>query len=97
MVDKKVVETRYAHDSWGITICCVASFAEAWIEKNFFCLVLPYNIVASFAEAWIEKNCSFSLSMLRYVASFAEAWIENFPFFGSIHPTLSRLLRGGVD
>ena len=22
MVDKKVVETRYAHDSWGITICC---------------------------------------------------------------------------
>lgn len=32
MVDKKVVETRYAHDSWGITICCVASFAEAWIE-----------------------------------------------------------------
>lgn len=35
MVDKKVVETRYAHDSWGITICCVASFAEAWIEILF--------------------------------------------------------------
>lgn len=41
MVDKKVVETRYAHDSWGITICCVASFAEAWIE-NFIAEAISF-------------------------------------------------------
>ena len=56
MVDKKVVETRYAHDSWGITICCGrllrggVDWKLLYIE-NQLCKVK----VASFAEAWIEN------------------------------------------
>ena len=75
MVDKKVVETRYAHDSWGITICCVASFAEAWIEnvlKPADDVILP----SPPSRRRGLKNKRDCLGNERKLASFAEAWIE---------------------
>ena len=55
-MDKKVVETRYVHDSWGITICCgrLLRGGVDWNLKN--CKKLKMRRVASFAEAWIEIN-----------------------------------------
>ena len=56
-MDKKVVETRYVHDSWGITICCgrLLRGGVDW-NANQHHWKHPY-LVASFAEAWIEIVC----------------------------------------
>ena len=76
----------------------VASFAEAWIEKNTQDITALRTQVASFAEAWIENVAVEIVAKPAIdVASFAEAWIENYYCHVANKLYNSRLLRGGVD
>ena len=96
-MDKKVVETRYVHDSWGITICC-GRLLRGGVDWNLGTLSISSpKSVASFAEAWIEIHPDGCFSVRYFVASFAEAWIEIITFNYSTTNPACRLLRGGVD
>ena len=59
-----------------LSLLCVASFTEAWIEITQQFYDKDGNIVASFTEAWIEINLGKNENEGEQVASFTEAWIE---------------------
>ena len=96
-MDKKVVETRYVHDSWGITICCSRLLLGGvdWNEEGSPIHTVVLRRLLLGGVDWNPFNWFVNKALL--VASFLEVWIEMVILIISQLWVKCRLLLGGVD